>query len=197
MVDAENGVKYRVDYQRKSGDASTFCQNTRFLMAVVATMFDMDNVYFGMFAGDDSWLLTNGEFRDMNAWCATLLNESKFFKYQKSVYFCSKYFVHDGLNWYVVPDPVKLMVKLGRSDLANHDHVEEYRTSLIDLTTVYDSINIMRMLTVAIAERYSVSFNVDVLIGTLRQTILCKESFHSLYYTRVDVLCTDPTTSKL
>lgn len=53
-------------------------------MAVVATMFDMDNVYFGMFAGDDSWLLTKREFRDMNARCATLLNlESKFYKYLK------------------------------------------------------------------------------------------------------------------
>lgn len=199
LVDSENGVKYRVDYQRKSGDASTFCQNTRFLMAVVAIMFDMNQVYFGMFAGDDSWLLTKNEFRDMNAWCATLLNlESKFFKYSKSIYFCSKYFIHDGLNWYVVPDTVKLLVKLGRSDLANFEHVEEYRTSLIDLTTVYDSVNIIRMLTIAIAERYNVSFNVDVLMGTLRQTILSKESFHSLYYSLVDdVLCADPTTSKL
>lgn len=135
----------------------------------------------------------------MNAWCATLLNlESKFFKYQKSLYFCSKYFVHDGLTWYVVPDPVKLLVKLGRSDLANYDHVEEYRTSLTDLTAVYDSMGIIRMLTIAIAERYSVSFNVEILIGTLRCTILSKETFHSLYCSRVDdVLCTDPTTSKL
>lgn len=62
LIDKENGVKYKVDYQRKSGDASTFSQNTRFLMAVVATMFDMSEVLFGMFAGDDSWLLIKANF---------------------------------------------------------------------------------------------------------------------------------------
>ncbi|CAG5001527.1 unnamed protein product [Parnassius apollo] len=75
----ENGVKYKVDYQRKSGDASTFCQNTRFLVAVVATMLDMDQVHSGIFAGDDSWLLTKHEFKDMNAWCPTLLNLESIF----------------------------------------------------------------------------------------------------------------------
>lgn len=72
LTDVENGVSYKVDYQSKSGDASTFCQNTRFLMPVTATLFDMREVHFGMFAGDDSWLLTHHEFKNMNSWCATL-----------------------------------------------------------------------------------------------------------------------------
>lgn len=76
-----------------------------------------------------------------------------YIKYTKSVYFCSKYFVHDGNLWFVVPDPVKLLVKLGRSDLANYTHVEEYRTSLMDLTRVYDYKNISHMMNLAIAER--------------------------------------------
>lgn len=135
----------------------------------------------------------------MNTWCATLLNlESKFFKYKRSIYFCSKYFVHDGLRWYVIPDPVKLLVKLGRSDLCNFEHAEEYRTSLMDLTQVYDNYNIIRMLNIAISERYNVSFNTDVLIGTIRNFIVNKLDFMSLYYSSPgDVLCDDPSRSKL
>lgn len=135
----------------------------------------------------------------MNAWCATLLNlESKFFKYTKSIYFCSKYFVHDNNNWFIVPDPVKLLVKLGRSDLVNFEHVEEYRTSLMDLTEVYKYFNIVKMLDTAINERYKIFINTEMFISTLRSVIMNKDLFASLYYFLPgDNICNDPSRKKL
>lgn len=79
--------------------------------------------------------------------------ESKFFVYNYH-YFCSKFSISSLGRWFLVPDPIKLFVKLGRRDLVNYDHVEEYRISLLDLTKQYGNIILDNQLSLAISERY-------------------------------------------
>lgn len=87
LVDRANGVKCRVTYQRKSGDASTYLGNTIFLMAIIACLFDLSGVTISLFSGDDSLIVGEGINFDRNEECALLFNlESKFYRYYYYMY---------------------------------------------------------------------------------------------------------------
>lgn len=98
----------------------------------------------------------------------------------------------------VVPDPLKLLVKLGRYDLANYDHVEEYRTSLLDLTSNYDKLEVCLLVGEGLRERYDIqSADCSALISALHTVISNKATFASLWYVRPgDVLCLDPSVTR-
>lgn len=87
--DKRNVVKIEVEYQRKSGGASTFFGNTVVLMAVLASVIDMTYVMLTLFAGDDSLILSREKPSDQIARkLSTWYNlESKLFVY-KFFYFC-------------------------------------------------------------------------------------------------------------
>ena len=113
LIERANSVKLRVNYQRKSGDASTFIGNTLFGMAVICLCLDLSLSKFDI-------------MHDRNEICAMLFNlESKFFRSYKYPYFCSKFLIPIDGQFYLIPDPLKLITKFGRHDLVNHDHVEE------------------------------------------------------------------------
>ncbi len=65
--------------------------------------------------------------------------------------------VHNGERYILLPDPIKLLTKLGRHDLVDWDHAEEYRISLLDLTQDYRDIRLHDQLTLAVEERYRCS----------------------------------------
>nr|WPR18885.1 MAG: RNA-dependent RNA polymerase [Virgaviridae-like virus 1] len=196
LSDRLNKVKSFVSYQRKSGDASTFIGNTFFLMAVLACLFDMDSVKFGIFAGDDSLIVGGEEInKDLNQMCAALFNlESKFLRNYKYPYFCSKFLVPDGDGYSLIPDPVKLITKLGRSDLTNPEHVEQYRVSLQDIVKPYRNICLHEVLSLAVNERYLSSGNHSNTFSHLFAIVHDKEEFHKLFFSLPeDNMCYDPS----
>lgn len=73
----------------------------------------------------------------------------------------------DGL-WHFVPDPIKLITKLGRSDLVNETHLFEYFVSVSDTVSAYSSPKVCRELAKAVCERYNISKDFSYV-------------FHSLY----------------
>lgn len=154
LKDRFNNIKAWIDFQRKSGTASTFFGNTLVTMIVMAMVYDMHEVIIAFFAGDDSLLYSVSDFQDRTVYMAQMFNlEAKVLRYKYS-YFCSKFLLFDDSRFYFVPDPVKLVSKLGRKDLRNYDHVEEYRTSLVDLVAVYNNPIVSDLLTDAVNERY-------------------------------------------
>ncbi|UHM27517.1 MAG: RNA-dependent RNA polymerase [Sanya virga-like virus 1] len=201
MHDIKNGVKLKVLYQRKSGDASTFFGNTTFLMAVISVLFDVRSIDCGVFAGDDSLLIGGDIDHDRNQLCASLFNlESKFLRDFRFKYFCSKFLLFVSGKCYFVPDPVKLVTKLGRSDLVNYDHVEEYRISLCDLLQNYSDDGMYDALSAAVCERYHLvsKFNFGYVFSVIYSLVVNKSAFHSMYYQEEgDVLCDDPSRPKL
>lgn len=185
LLDRSNGVKCKVIYQRKSGDASTYLGNTIFLMAVIACLFDLSRVAMGLFSGDDSLIVGEGIDIDRNKECALLFNlESKFFRNYNYMYFCSKFLLTVGGRFYFIPDPVKLTTKLNRSDLVNYDHVEEYRVSLADLTKPFANAIINEDLSAAVNERYGCTGLHSQVFSAIHNITKNKNVFKALYYHR-------------
>ena len=73
LHDRNCGVKHYGDFQRKSGDAATFFGNTLFLMGVISTLYNREEL-IGVFAGDDSVLFSHVELEDQSLYCADMYN---------------------------------------------------------------------------------------------------------------------------
>lgn len=148
------GVTISVTYQRKSGDAMTFLGNTLFLLGVLSTQFELKDMALVLAAGDDSLLLSEEDFEDRIYELSNTYNlEAKMFTYD-SLYFCSKFIIIKEDVVRVVPDFAKVLIKLGRKDLVNAKHVEDYRISLRDLLKCYNNHDTLTYLQEAMAERY-------------------------------------------
>lgn len=95
----------------------------------------------------------------------------------------------------MVPDPLKLLIKLGRRDLVNTQHVEEYRRSLVDLLGVYSIVVIDGPLQQAMDERYGRGNTcVGELLSTIVSFINSEDNFSSLYNTFAGMrILTDPS----
>lgn len=167
--------------QNRSGSAFTLLINTVWLMAVLCSVLDFD---YGMFLGDDSYLCGIKRIHtDTSQLIAELFNlEVKMMDFQDSLYFCSKFLIPlTPTRWTLVPDPVKLLTKLGRKDLVSYDHVEQYRISTLDnVSTLDDQLTCVK-LTAAVYDRYKVKVNCDHLIGTILYFLEDKQRFASLF----------------
>nr|WPV62218.1 MAG: non-structural polyprotein [Wufeng rodent hepe-like virus 1] len=199
FVDHQSGLRGRIAFQRKSGDAFTYLGNTLFLLGVLLSTFNYSEMDLLLCSGDDS-LILGGDFdRNVEAIDFNLLFnlETKFLKYHY-YYFCSKYLLSDGQQWWLVPDPVKLMVKLGRHDLVNWDHCEEYRISYADNVKAYTQETVCVLLSHAVRERYlTVDFDLKFFLASLYYASL-PENFSQLFYTLPsDVLSTDISRPRL
>lgn len=185
LYDRVNKLKFFVDYQRKSGNASTYLGNTIVLMVVLSCLFNLDDAVLAMFSGDDSLIISKNQLYDRNSECADLFNlESKFFRYKNS-YFCSKFLINIDGYFRLIPDPLKILIKFGRSDLVNFEHVEDYRVSCCDLLSVYDDIRIDEKISCAMDERYGKNFKLidySSLLHNILGLIRDKEQFRNLYY---------------
>nr|QQP18769.1 polyprotein [Soybean thrips virga-like virus 1] len=195
LYDRINMIKVYVDYQRKSGTATTFIGNTIVTMIIMAMLVDMRKVKLKLFCGDDSLLISDEKLTPRSDQCATLYNMvAKFYTY-KYMYFCSKYWLIIQNRLHIVPDIIKLIVKLGRRDLVNFDHVEEYRRSLSDLLSKYSDANINFDLSMAVAERYDMPFyDLTTVIEVIFTYVGSPMLFASLYYQAADaVINQDPS----
>lgn len=190
LRDFMHGVLAFVLYQRKSGDASTFFGNTLVLMAVLAFIFD---IKFGIFAGDDSILWTEDDV-DRNLLCGLIFNlESKFYKYVFS-YFCSKFLVNVSNKYYFIPDPLKLITKLGRHNIVNWEHLEQYRISCMDLVKDYNNYFIHDEITKAFNERYSCNEDLGYIMSTIYNLVHNKLDFQSMFFVAPgEILSKDPS----
>lgn len=113
---------------------------------------------------------------DPSSRIADLFNlESKLMIRYSVPYFCSK-FILVTKDWiYFVPDPVKFLTKLGRRDMANYDHVEDYRISCVGMMSPLFNNKIHGKLSVGVAERYKGSVNdVQKLISSFKT--LCSDN---------------------
>nr|BBV14745.1 replicase [Barley aphid RNA virus 1] len=176
VYDRNIKLRARIPFQRKSGDASTFLFNTTFAMAVIANEIPLDSLH--------SYDLNS--FRKKNISIFPLLYnlEVKIFSF-KCAYFCSKFLFFSTYHqkYFFIPDPLKLLVKLGRTDLVNEQHVECYRISLADSVSVgYDDYTVSSLLSVAANERYSLTTFSPMFLAGLYDISNCKAKFSSLYY---------------
>ncbi|APG77854.1 hypothetical protein [Xinzhou nematode virus 1] len=180
-------VRFKADvcFQRKSGDAMTFFGNTMFLMSVLAHTFDLSNA-FCMFSGDDSLIFSTKRLDSLE----TIYNlsfkfnlESKLLHYN-TPYFCSKFLLQNYQgSWSFIPDPIKMLIKLGRNDLVSYDHVKEYHISLKDNARHFTNGIFFPALSYAVCDRYKLyKADLTYYFSALYTLLYSESSFENLYY---------------
>nr|AYP67558.1 RNA-dependent RNA polymerase [Ingleside virus]UJQ88144.1 MAG: RNA-dependent RNA polymerase [Ingleside virus]UJQ88146.1 MAG: RNA-dependent RNA polymerase [Ingleside virus]UJQ88152.1 MAG: RNA-dependent RNA polymerase [Ingleside virus]UJQ88154.1 MAG: RNA-dependent RNA polymerase [Ingleside virus] len=174
-----------VDYQRRSGDSMTFFGNTLFLMATLADTFELRDA-LAMFSGDDSLIFSPAPLdrsRASDTLAISFNLESKLLEYS-TPYFCSKFLVALPCDrWVVVPDVMKVVIKLGRHDLQALHLVEEYRRSCADLLQPLSNSYIYPALDQCVIERYKVPLtSLSSLYSALHHLVTDPKMFASLYY---------------
>lgn len=205
LVDRRTGLKATVFYQRKSGDAFTFMGNTMFLLGIFALIYPIERLVLLLIGGDDTLAIGHKIRHDASGIFSSIFNLEAKLLTSDAWYFCSKFLIYANERYHLVPDPIKLITKLGRSDLVNWEHAKEYRVSLKDLCKVYDDRMILTELSNAVLHRYScahstadgsagMAFVLENILGLLKD----KDSFAKLYFTLPnDKLCLDPKRPKL
>lgn len=170
--DPVTSLKLTLFFQRKSGDASTLLMNTVYLMAIIARVLNLTDV-----------LYHGARVHDFNVdrRISMLYNlEAKLLKY-KYAYFASKFVIPIGKNcWRIMPDPAKLIVKLGRTNIVNLNHREETRISLMDLVRPFRDFEACSVLAKAVRERYGIKHDYAMLFHSLAH-VADPEVYNSLY----------------
>lgn len=125
--------------------------------------------------------------------------EAKTLTHFETSYFCGKFILATIDGFTVVPDPVKLLMKLGRRDLRNWDHVDQYQISCKDNMKSLLNAFIHYPLSLAISERYNCSsLDYSGLFSSLNFVLSNQHEFRKLYYALPDdVLLLDPNLPSL
>jgi hypothetical protein len=183
------GISIKTLFQRKSGDVFTFIGNTVTTMLVLAFCYDLSKALMGAFGGDDSLIAFSDDtiiFDQSKQIQETFNLEAKIEIFPGSHYFSSKFLIQSAGCWMMVPDPIKLIAKLGRDDLYCREHVEEYYISFCDNYKYFKCALIRNQLATMIVDRYSKKLNVKtadahVLVDFLATLLNYKQDFLNLY----------------
>lgn len=184
LINFQTGFKGSVFYQRKSGEPITFLANTVLMMAVSCYLYNLEGAV-GMIAGDDSyfWLKYSSNNTGVYEEFAALFNLEVKPITKITPYFCSKFIMPLSENeWRVLPDLAKVLTKLGRLDLVNREHVEQYRISTLDNLSSYWDTRSGILISYAMFDRYNVVVDGDSVISTLYYYLSSIENFSQLFY---------------
>lgn len=184
-------------YQRKSGDGGTWLFNTLLsLLVIVFTLNLTQSIKNGhtlVAAGGDDTLVATDEVLvstdHMSHTCASLLNlEVKILRHSHP-YFCSKHFIPTERGVLFVPDVLKAVTKLGRRDIVNRAHAEEYYVSFSDNFADLADANYWPQISDAINDRYKTQGDHVGVLRALYTLSVNRDQFLSMwdYSTSVDV----------
>ncbi|UPT53679.1 MAG: hypothetical protein 1 [Zeugodacus tau negev-like virus] len=187
--DRNNKFSATVEYQRKSGDAGTWRFNTIVQIAVLNRVYKLYKLFdngtaVACFSGDDSLIFLKDPIPNIETKTyklETVYNlEAKLLNY-KVPYFCSKFLLLVGEEWIFVPDTMKLIVKLGRNDVVDYEHVECYRISFDDNLYYYKFSHFWPFISLAINDRYNIKGEHDCIYSALINLASDKTRFANLF----------------
>lgn len=184
LKDFQAGIKTIIYYQRKSGDVTTFIGNTFIIAACVSSMLPLNLCLKASFCGDDSLIyLPKGVPTENVQQTANLMwnFEAKLFL-KKYGYFCGRYVITHSTGCIVYPDPLKLIGKLGAKNIADWDHLEEFRISLCDVAKPLFNGAYFHLLDDAIHEVFPHAGGSSFAINALCKYLGDKSLFRSLFY---------------
>lgn len=200
--DRKNGVSFTTEFQRKSGEATTFSGNTLVAVCVMLAVVDIDDIVLMLAAGDDTliYLKPGTQVHDSSLLVADLFNlECKLLECYEIPYFCSKFLITTPDWTYLVHDLLKFVTKLGRHDMSNYEHVENYRISCVDTMLSLFNPVVAPGLTLGLQERYNCTLaDVTKVLAVLRTICHDPNKFAALYlHDKGVILCNDVSASKL
>jgi hypothetical protein len=159
------GARYTVGHQRRSGDPLTWFGNTLVLLMILCYLYDIDECSLAVLGGDDNLCCfpANAKIPDKSKEAAEELNfELKPLSFDKSMYFSSRFVILTKNGWTTVPDPVKLIVRLGRDDIQGKSHLKQIHQSFCALHYKYLDSEVREKVVEAAEERYGFTLNKDV-----------------------------------
>ncbi|ADV40938.1 RdRp, partial [Carnation yellow fleck virus] len=148
-------LSFSVDHQRKSGASNTWIGNSIVTLGILSMFYHTCNFKALFVSGDDSLIFSESPIKNSaDAMCSELGFETKFLT-PSVPYFCSKFFVMTGHDVFFVPDPYKLLVKLGASkDDVSDEFLFEGFTSFRDLTKDLVDERVIQLLTHFVHSKY-------------------------------------------
>jgi len=159
------GVRFNVGFQRRSGDPLTWLGNTLVLLIILCQLYDLNKAHLVVLAGDDnlSAFPVDYHIKDQSKLAAEKLNfELKPLSFPNSMYFTSRFVVLSRFGWTTVADPVKLIVRLGRSDMQGKEHLNAIYDSMVALHYKFRDREIRLLVSEAARLRYSHTLGRDV-----------------------------------
>ncbi|ABC87275.1 polymerase, partial [Raspberry leaf mottle virus] len=135
----DSQLSFRIENQRRSGGSNTWIGNSLVTLGLLSMYYDVSKFRLLLISGDDSLIYSDEKIKDHSSQiCLETGFETKFLS-PSVPYFCSKFVVQTGSMTYFVPDPYKLLVKLGGSTpfVTDVDLFEAF-VSFRDLTRAFD-----------------------------------------------------------
>lgn len=155
---ASDGVSFKVAFQRRSGDSLTWLGNTMVLIMIMGHLYDLEKTCMTLLSGDDNLACfdVNYKLTDQSRKAAEELNfEIKTFCFENSMYFSSRFIICTRHGWVAVADPIKVISRLGRSDIQGRDHLKEIHNSFKALHYMYSDQEVRLLLDEAVTARYN------------------------------------------
>jgi hypothetical protein len=187
IKDNTQDFSLRVNFQRKSGDPFTWLGNTLISAFLIYSVVMPEDVTLMALSGDDDLAVLKSlsfdfqEFQKQVTVIETLFNISlKLFIYDYPS-FCSKFIIDVDGRWLAIPDPLKALVKLGRYDIANEEHLQEYFISMCDNLKVLRDARIWSELSRAVICRYRIKQDLSYLFMALGSVTTDFGSFKELF----------------
>nr|UCJ00337.1 polymerase P2 [Prune dwarf virus] len=155
-----SGLRFSVNYQRRTGDACTYLGNTIVTLAALCYVYDLrsSNVAMVVASGDDSLIGSYSELdRSFEHLFSTLFNfEAKFPHNQPFI--CSKFLLTmptkgGGKQVVAVPNPAKLLIKLGVKSMTV-DKFDDWFQSWLDLIHYFDDYYLIEVVCSMASYRY-------------------------------------------
>nr|AHA85450.1 ORF2 [Carrot yellow leaf virus] len=153
----DHQLSFNVECQRRSGAANTWIGNSVVTLGILSMYYDLAKMQGVFISGDDSLIFSSQKLSNHSeAICLETGFEAKFMS-PSVPYFCSKFLVFCEHKFFFVPDPYKLIVKLGqvRSEVEDTDLFEIF-TSFKDLTKDMHDERVLEYLARLVEEKYNV-----------------------------------------
>jgi hypothetical protein len=183
VKDRTHGVEAYILHQQKSGNCDTYGSNTWTAALALLDTLPLEDAIFSIFGGDDSLILFPKGKVIVNP-CprlASLWNfDCKFFKFTIPM-FCGKFLLKTDKGYVFAPDPVKLITKLGRRDIADAVVLSEIYTSISDNYSCYFDERILSALSVAVIDRYKAPYDAKASLYSLTWYLRSFERFSLLF----------------
>jgi hypothetical protein len=184
------GLTLKTKYQRRSGDILTFTGNTIVLMAALAYAHDYKSAYGGVFGGDDSLVFLHPKTPVIDN--AKIISDvfnliAKLENFGKAPYFAGRFLIHAEGTFLLVPDPLKVITRLGKRDMFCQKHVQLAWISFADNYRCYKSLEVRIKVCNAAALRYARISKTEQMDFTLFGDFICElvtneHKFIGLYY---------------
>nr|prf 57kD RNA-dependent RNA polymerase [Citrus tristeza virus] len=148
-------LSFSVDGQRRSGGSNTWIGNSLVTLGILSLYYDVSKFDLLLVSGDDSLIYSSEKISNFSSEiCLETGFETKFMS-PSVPYFCSKFVVQTGNKTCFVPDPYKLLVKLGAPQNKLTDvELFELFTSFKDMTQDFGDQVVLEKLKLLVEAKY-------------------------------------------